>query len=111
VRHYLKAGPKGYCVQCKLDCKSYRGICLLTVAYKVFAKVLVKRSKLQTTDTIFNKQTQLLAYGDDIDNFGRSLEAVHDVYLALEAKAPKVGLKINEQKTKFIIAAVNRTIF
>jgi hypothetical protein len=94
----------------KGDKKSYRGICLLTVAYKVFAKVLVKRSKLQTTDTIFNKQTQLLAYGDDIDNVGRSLQAVRDAYLALEAKAAKIGLKINEKKTKFMIAAVNRTI-
>jgi hypothetical protein len=34
--------------------------------------------------TIFNKQTQLLAYADDIDIVGRTLEAVRDAYLALE---------------------------
>jgi hypothetical protein len=58
------------------------------------------------TGTIFNKQTQLLAYADDIDIVGKSLEA----YLALEAEAAEVGLKINEQKTKNMIAAGNRMI-
>jgi hypothetical protein len=37
--------------------------------------------------------------------------AVRDAYLALEGEAAKVGLKINEQKTKYMIAAGNdRTI-
>jgi hypothetical protein len=35
---------------------------------------------------------------------------VRDVYLALEIKAAKVGLKINEQKTKYMIAARNDTM-
>jgi hypothetical protein len=39
-----------------------------------------------------------------------SLEATRDGYLALEAEAAKVGLKINEQKTKYLIVAGNRTI-
>jgi hypothetical protein len=33
--------------------------------------------------------------------------AVRDAYLALEGEAAKVGLKINEQKTKYMIAAGN----
>jgi hypothetical protein len=50
-------------------------------------------------------------YADDIDIVGRSQSAVRDVYLALEVEAAKIGLKINEQKTKFMIAARNdRTI-
>jgi hypothetical protein len=54
---------------------------------------------LQTTGTINNKETQRLAYADDIDIVGRSQSA-------------KVGLKINEQKTKYMIAAIrnDRTI-
>jgi hypothetical protein len=31
---------------------------------------------------------------------------VRNAYLALEGEAAKVGLKINEQKTKFMIAAL-----
>jgi hypothetical protein len=38
--------------------------------------------------------------------------AVRDAYLALEREAAKEGLKINEQKTKYMIAAWNyKTIF
>jgi hypothetical protein len=67
--------------------------------------------KLQTTGTIFSKQIQLLAYADDIDIVGRNLKVIHDAYLALEAEAVKEGLKkINEKKTKYMIAAGNRTI-
>jgi hypothetical protein len=59
---------------------------------------------------MFKKQTQLFAYADDIDIVGSRLEAIRDVYLALGAEGAKVGLKINEQKTKYMIATGNRTI-
>jgi hypothetical protein len=109
----------------KLDCKNYRGICLLNVTYKVFAKisltivtccvkiqndcsksfetrqrlrqgdvlstllfnvmleVIVRRANLQTIGTIYNKETQLLAYADDIDIVCKSQSAVRDAYLTL----------------------------
>jgi hypothetical protein len=60
---------------------------------------------LQTNGTIFNRQTQILAYADDIDIIGRSQAAVREAYLALEREANKVGLKINESTTKYMIAA------
>jgi hypothetical protein len=53
--------------------------------------------------TIFNDQTQLLAYPNYIDIFGRSLEAVRDAYLALESEVTKIWLKINKQKTKYML--------
>jgi hypothetical protein len=62
---------------------------------------------LQTTGTIYNKETQLLAYADDIDIVGRSQSAVQNAYLALEGEAAKVGLKINEEKTEYMIAVRN----
>jgi hypothetical protein len=67
----------------------------------------IRRAKLQTTET---NQTPLLAYADDIDIVGKSLEDVRDAYLALEAKAAKIGLKIKKQNTKYMIAAGNGTI-
>jgi hypothetical protein len=77
-------------------------------------EVIIRRANLQTTGTIYNSETQLLAYADDIDIVGRSQSTVRDAYL--EREAAKIGLKINEQKTKYIyishvIAARNdRTI-
>jgi hypothetical protein len=72
-------------------------------------EVSVRRANLQITGTIYNKETQLLAFADDIDIVGRSQSAVRDAYLSLEGEAAKVGLKINEQKTKYMIAARNDT--
>jgi hypothetical protein len=75
-------------------------------------EVIVRRANLQTTGTIYNKETQLLAYADHIDIVSSSQSAVQNAYLALEIEAAKVGLKINEKKTKYLIAAMNdRTIF
>jgi hypothetical protein len=74
-------------------------------------EVIVRQANLQTTGTIFNKETQLLAYADDIDIVGRSQSAVRDADLALKKEAATVELKINEQKTKYMIAVQNdRTI-
>jgi hypothetical protein len=72
-------------------------------------EVIVRRANLHTTGTIYNKETQLLAHADDIDIVGRFQSAVRGAYLALEREGAKVGLKINEQKTKYMIAAWNDT--
>jgi hypothetical protein len=64
--------------------------------------VIVRRANLQTTGTIKNKETQLLAYTDDIGIVGKSQSAVRNAYLALEVEAAKVWLKINEQDKIYI---------
>jgi DNA-binding PucR family transcriptional regulator len=56
---------------------------------------------------IKTKKDNYLHNADDIDIVGRSQSTVRDAYLALEREAAKVGLKINEQKTKYMIAARN----
>jgi hypothetical protein len=59
-------------------------------------EVIVRRANLQTTGTIYNKETQLLAYAEDIDIDSRSQAIVRDTYLALEGDAAKVELKIKK---------------
>jgi hypothetical protein len=104
------------CVKIQNDCsesfKTRQGLrqgdVLSMLLFNVVLEVVVRRANLQTTGTIYNEETQLLAYADDIDIvLGRSQSAVRDAYLALEGEAAKVGLKINEQNTKFMIAARN----
>jgi hypothetical protein len=55
-------------------------------------KLSLRRANLQTIGTIYNKETQLLAYADDIDIVGRSQSAVRDDCLAIEGEAAKEGL-------------------
>ena len=107
------------CVKIQNNCSEYfetrqglrQGDVLSTLLFNVVLEIIVRRAKLQTNGTIFNKLTQILAYADDIDIIGRSQAAVRDAYLALEREANKVGLHINENKTKYMIAAgTDRTI-
>jgi hypothetical protein len=77
-----------------------QGDVLPTLLFNVMLEVIVRRANLQTTGTIYNKETQLLAYVDDIDIVGRSQSAVQNAYLVLKRETAKVRLKTNEQKTK-----------
>jgi hypothetical protein len=103
------------CVKIQNECsESFRtrqglrqGDVLSTLFFNVLPEVIIRRANIQTTGTIYNKETQLLEFADDTDIVGRSQSAVRNAYLALEREAAKVGLKINEQKTKYMIAAKN----
>ena len=100
------------CVKIQNSCSEYfetrqglrQGDVLSQLLFNVVLEIIVRRAKLQTNGTIFNKLTQILAYADDIDIIGRSQVAVRDAYLVLEREANKVGLKINENKTKYFDA-------
>jgi hypothetical protein len=47
------------------------GDVLSTLLFNGVLEVIVRRANLQTTGIIYNKETQLLAYADDIDIVGR----------------------------------------
>jgi hypothetical protein len=59
------------------------------IIYSAFQCGVSSRTTSKPTNnlTIYNKETQLLAYADDIDIVGRSQSAVRNVYLALEGEA------------------------
>jgi Reverse transcriptase (RNA-dependent DNA polymerase) len=84
-----------------------QGDVLSTLVFNVVLESFVQRAKLLTNGTIFNKQTHKLGYADDIGMIGRSQAAVREAFIWLERDANKVGLKINESKTKYMIAAGN----
>jgi hypothetical protein len=62
------------CVKMQNDCSESfetrqglrQGDVLSTLLFNVVLEVIVRRANLQTTNTIYNKETQLLAYADDI---------------------------------------------
>ena len=62
------------------------------------------------SETIFNKMIQIPAYGDDVVIIGRSLLCVKEVFLKLDDAECKVGLGLNEGKTK-IKVSVERVVY
>jgi hypothetical protein len=68
---------------------------LFTLLFNVVLEVIVQRANRQKTVRIYNKETQLFAYADDIDIVGRNQSAIWDAYFALERGAAKIGFKIN----------------
>jgi hypothetical protein len=64
--------------------------------------------RIQTNGTIFYKSVQLLAYADDIDIIARSPTTLKEAFLSLERAARVMGLKINEEKTKYMTAILNK---
>jgi hypothetical protein len=57
--------------------------------------------------TILYKSTQLLGYADDIDIIGNSEKAIIEAFVKSEKAAQQIGLKINEDKTKYIEVTSN----
>jgi sorting nexin-29 len=49
-----------------------------------------------------------LAYADDIDIIARSRKALKEAFLSLERAAKEMGLRINEEKTKYLTTGVNK---
>jgi hypothetical protein len=66
-----------------------KGDVLSSLLFNVVLEVIVRRANLQTTGTLYNKETQLFAYADDIDIVGRSQSAARDAYLAFEKEAAR----------------------
>ena len=60
-------------------------------------------SRVKTSETIFYKSTQILAYADDIDIIGLRLSYVAEAYQGIDT-AERLGLQINKAKTKLMVA-------
>ena len=48
------------------------------------------------------KSVQLNAYADDIDIIGRTKRDITAAFSAIERESTKLGLEVNEHKTKYI---------
>jgi sorting nexin-29 len=57
--------------------------------------------------TIFTKSSQICAYVDDIVIIARTRKNVIQIYKKMEDKTRKVGLGINESKTKYMIMSTS----
>ena len=51
---------------------------------------------------------QILAYADDIDIISRSLKSLQEATIALDIAAIRMGLEINQPKTKYMICGTKK---
>ncbi|GFS48075.1 reverse transcriptase domain-containing protein [Trichonephila clavipes] len=63
---------------------------------------VVRDSNINARGNIFNKSMQLLAFANDIDIIARTPTALRQAFLPLEKETLRMGLKINENKTKYM---------
>lgn len=73
--------------------------------FNICLEKIVRSSGANTRGTIFNKSVQLLAYADDIDIIGRNQRSVSEAFVGIEEAAGTMGLRINEDKTKYMISS------
>ena len=68
--------------------------------------ILALHNAIQEIDqrgTIYTKSSQICAYADDVVIITRSEARMKQVYREVEEKTQKVGLIVNEKKTKYMI--------
>lgn len=63
----------------------------------------MRRADIQTSKTFASSLVQILAFGADIEIVGRTEASVHEAYQKLREEAAKIGLVINETKTRFMM--------
>jgi hypothetical protein len=70
----------------------------------------LRKCSEELNGTIFTKSIQLLGFADDVDIVVRNIRSVTDAYSRMEQEANKIGLRVNENKKKFLmVAASERT--
>ena len=66
---------------------------------------MLRKVGVHRNGTIFYKSVQLLAYADDIDIIGRTMRDVTAAFSAIERESAKIGLAVNEGRTKYMLSA------
>lgn len=75
---------------------------LSTILFNLALEKVVRAMSINWAGTIFYTTNQLTAFADDADLIGRGTLAVKEPFIEMEREACKVGLVVNEEKTKYL---------
>ena len=72
---------------------------------------VLRKAGVHRSGTIFQKSIQLLAYVHDIDIIERTKRDVSAAFSAIEREFIKMGLAVNEDKTKYMFSTSRRAAY
>ena len=75
------------------------------ILFNLVLEGIIRRGGLFRTGVIYRQKHQLLAYADDIVIVTRTRNELRQVFQRLVTEAKRIGLRINETKTKFMRVA------
>jgi sorting nexin-29 len=84
-----------------------QGDALACLLFNPALEKVIRDAGIQRGGTVFYKLTQLLGCADNINIGARTLMALKEVFLLLEKAAKRMGLLVNEQKTKYMVSGHN----
>lgn len=76
---------------------------LSTVLFNIVLEAVIRDSEIQTQGIIYQRKQQIIAYADDVALMTRSKTELEKAFSKVEKAASLYGLKINEDKTKYLI--------
>jgi sorting nexin-29 len=79
-----------------------QGDSLSCLLFNLVLEIAFRRAGISTSRTLANGMVQILGFADDLDIAGRSHAEVEETFTKLAAEAERMGLVINESKTKYM---------
>jgi hypothetical protein len=68
-----------------------QGDAIAPLLFKIELEIAVRRSKVETWETIFDKGSQIMTYVDGVIIMGRRLQDVEEVFTSLVYQTNKMG--------------------
>jgi len=85
-----------------------QGDVISTISFSTVLEYVISRLPVTPTGTTFNRMTQCTAHADDIVILSRGVNYLEGVFEELKQGMRKVGLEINQGKTKCMIITRNK---
>jgi sorting nexin-29 len=85
-----------------------QGDALACILFNIALEKIIRDANINQRGNIFYKSVQKLAYADDNDIISRSPNSLQEAAIALDRAARRMGLEINQAKTKYMICGTKK---
>jgi len=85
-----------------------QGGALACILFNIALEKIICYGNINQRGNIFYKSVQVLAYADDVDIISRTPKYLQEATVALDRAARRMGLEINQAKTKYMICGTKK---